>query len=386
MSRPDPTVCPALLAVELAQPAPAQALRLPTEQAAALVDAVASDLARLLPGVDAAGLALAGALYDPAQALRPGWPLHRELARLYRGEPRTRDAPQVMAFGTAGGRMASPALEPEPGFEGGLLRVAPLVLVADAALAQALGDTMERDFESRGLAGAAVDLFLRQALGLEVVHARYLTHHDLCALTALQLDHAGHGAVWQLIEAALFTPDATEAATLPTGQALHLRDGRVEVEVRGCGAWVAGPGAAVAPADRAAAFADWWLGQRQCAALLRAHGLGVHWVPASVPGLALAGNGHVLLEALGSPAGDGHLWAHVAPGLGTVAYTAAVAGHALAHAYPLEAAAGPAAMAALAPWLGSGRGISGRGPLGLRADGAALGVPPAAAGTAQDSS
>ena len=47
MSRSDPTLCPALLAVELAQPAPAQALRLPTEQAAALVDAVDREAGRV---------------------------------------------------------------------------------------------------------------------------------------------------------------------------------------------------------------------------------------------------------------------------------------------------------------------------------------------------
>jgi hypothetical protein len=375
MSRSDPTVCPALLAVELAQPAPAHALRLPTEQAAALVDAVASDLARLVPGVEGAGLALAGALYDPAQALRPGWPLHRELVLHYRGEPRTRSAPQVMAFGTAGGRMASAPLEPEPGFEGGLLRVAPFVLVADAALAQALGDTMERDFESRGLAGAAVDLFLRQALGLEVVHARYLTHHDLCALTALQLDHAGYGAIWQLIEAALFAPATAESATLPTGQTLHLADGVVRVAPSGYSDWVAGPGAQLDPAQRAQAYADWWLAQRQAVALLRAHGLVVRWELPVRATSTLDASGTVLLEALDAAAGNGLLRAHTAPELGTLAISAVVDGQARAHAYPLEPDAGPAAVVALSRWVESGSGVSGQGPLGIGPDGRALGVP-----------
>jgi hypothetical protein len=386
MSRSDPTVCPALLAVELALPAPAHALRLPTEQAAALVDAVASDLARLLPGVESAGLALAGALYDPAQALRPGWPLHRELVQHYRSEPRSRAAPQVMAFGTAGGRMASAPLEPEPGFEGGLLRVAPFVLVADAALAQVLGDTMERDFEARGLAGAAVDLFLRQALGLEVVHARYLTHHDLCALTALQLDHAGYGAIWQLIEAALFTPAAEEAAVLPTGQRLLRADGEVRVELAGFSDWAASPWAPVDPSLHAAAYADWWLAQRQAVALLRAHGLAVRWQVPPGATATLDASGTVLVETLDVAPGRGQLCAHTAPGLGTLAFSAVVDGQARAHAYPLEPDAGPAAMAALSRWAEGNPIVSGQGPLRVGADGRALGVPSAGSGDAQASS
>ena len=233
-------------------------------------------------------------------------------------------------------------LEPEPGFEGGLLRVAPLVLLAAAPLAQVLGDTMERDFEARGLAGAAVDLFLRQALGLEIVHARYLTHHDLCALTALQLDHAGHGAIWQLLEAALFAPSGRESVTLPTAQLLRLDDGVVSVGVRGFSDWVAGPGAAVDAAQRTQAFGDWWLAQRQAVALLRAHGLAVRWI-AEGTAARLDRSGTVLVETPDPGAGAGQLRAHTAPGLGTIALSAVVDGRVCAHAYPLEPDAGPAA-------------------------------------------
>lgn len=374
-----------MLAVELAQPAPAEALRLPTEQAAALVDAVTHDLARLVPGVEGAGLALAGALYDPAQVLRPGWPLHLELAQLYRGEPRTRAAPQVIAFGTAGGRMASPRLEPEPGYEGGLLRVAPFVLLAEAPLAQVLGDIMERDFETQGLAGAAVDLFLRQALGLEVVHARYLTHHDLCALTALQLDHAGHGAIWQLIEAAVFGAAGSEAATLPGGQVLRLEAGVVGAGVQGYADWASGPGAALPAAQRLQAFLEAWLALRQGVALLRAHGLDVRW-RADGAAAALDASGTVLVEAIEPATGNAQLRAHEAPGLGLVALTAVVDGRACAHAYPLEPDAGPAARVALSRWVGNEARIGGHGPLCLSPDGRALGAPPGNRASTQASS
>ena len=53
------------------------------EGARRIGEAIAPDLARLLPGVEALGLTLAGALYDQTQLLAPGWPVFDELAELY---------------------------------------------------------------------------------------------------------------------------------------------------------------------------------------------------------------------------------------------------------------------------------------------------------------
>lgn len=278
------THCPAILAIELAAPAPALLPQLPTEQAALLVDAIAADLARLLPGVEGLGLAVAGALFDPAQVLRPGWPLFAELGLLYRRERRGDHTPAVVGFGAAGGRMASPVLEPEPGFGGGHFVVVPLVLVGDDALAQAVGLRMEREFSDTGLAGAAVPLFLRQALGLEAAHARYMTRHDLCALTAMQLDHAGLGPVWSLLEAALLAPTQTQFARTEGGAAWRYGAGGLRAAGFGFGAWARGPGATLAASARAEGFAETLLAQRRVAALLTAHGLPPAWVVGD-PGL-----------------------------------------------------------------------------------------------------
>jgi hypothetical protein len=356
------THCPALLAIELAAPAPALLPQLPTEQAAALVDAIAGDLARLLPGVDGLGLAVAGALFDPAQLLRPGWPIFAELALLYSRQRRGDPAPVVAGFGAAGGRMASPVLEPEPGLGGGSFVVVPFVLVGEDALAQRIGARMEEDFHDQGLAGAAVPLFLAQALGLEVAHARYFTHHDLCALTAIQLDHAGLGPAWSLVEAALLSPGRARFVQTEGGAAWRLADGGVRGAAFGFADWVAGPGAGLDTDRRAEGFVETLLMQRRTAALLAAHGLPPTWV-AVEPGAdaatvetRLAGpplRPPQVLERLREPAGGARrVCALSDPRLG-------VAGHAvlestptgprvLARAWPLDQATARAAAAGLA--------------------------------------
>lgn len=274
------THCPAVLAIELRGPPPATLPCVPTEQAARLVDAIAADLARLLPGVDGLGLAVAGALFDVAQVLRPGWPLFQELALLYRRERRGDPTPAVMGLGTAGGRMASPVLEPEPGLGGGPLVLVPFVLVGEDALAQAIGTRMEQVFTEQGLAGAEVPLFLSQGLGLEVEHARYMTRFDLCALMAIQLDHAGLGTLWPLLEAALLAPAAVQFVRDEGGTGWRGESGSVRGAAFGFEAWARGPGAALAPLARAEGFAGTLLAQRRAAALLAAHGLPPAWVVA----------------------------------------------------------------------------------------------------------
>ena len=90
-----------------------------------------------------------------------------------------------------------------------------------------IGAQMERDFEEKGLAAASTALLLNQALSIRVEHARYLTHHDLCAMTALQYAHAGLEAIWQILECALLSPEREERVALEGGASLHYRDGHI---------------------------------------------------------------------------------------------------------------------------------------------------------------
>jgi hypothetical protein len=270
--------CPAVLAIELSIPAPALLPQLPTEQAAILVDAIADDLARMLPDVEQLGLAVGGALFDPAQLLRPGWPLFAELAQLYRRQRRGDPLPAVIGFGAAGGRMASTLLEPEPGLGGGTLLLIPWLLLGDGSLLRDTAARMEEQFNEHGLAGAAVALFLQQALGLQVAHARYMTRDDLCALTAIQLEHAQMAAVWLLLETALLAPMRTQFVRSAGGAPWRYRCGAVRGGVFGFSAWAAGPGAALDASNRAETFAGYLLDLRRTAALLGAHALAPQWV------------------------------------------------------------------------------------------------------------
>jgi hypothetical protein len=220
------TSCPALLALELVPEGAPKSLSLPIEAGPLLADAVAADLARLIPGVQTMGLAVAAALFDQAQILRPHWPIHAELARLQQSQ-RGGWQPTITSFGASAGRMATPLLEPEPDLIGSPLLLLPLVLVGHSADAEQVGARMERDFEEQALAAAATVLLLQEAFSVRIEHARYLTHLDLCALTAMQYEHAGLAPIWAIIECALLSPAREERVALEPGLQLHYRGGRV---------------------------------------------------------------------------------------------------------------------------------------------------------------
>jgi hypothetical protein len=280
-----------VLAIEFAPPIPERPVVLPTQEASLLLEAIAADLAKLAPAAVACDLVAAGALYDVAQLLRPGWPIETELARLRAGLG-LRAAGQVTVFGAAGDALPSPLLEPEAALAGGAMRFLPWLLQGEPEAVAAAAADMERRFEDEGLAGAGVNLFLRQSLGREVAHARYLTRNDLMALTALQLDQAGLGPAWAVIETALLSPGEGVAVELPHGGSLAFADGRVAGRIAGLGAHLAG---ASGPADAAEAFARMLWFQRGAAALLAAHGLPSQWQLAASawPGLVEHGGADV---------------------------------------------------------------------------------------------
>ena len=171
---------------------------------------VATDLAAFAADAALLELVTVGAHYDPVELLRPGWPLHRELEQLAARAPRTGGGAggRVIAFGAHDGKLPG-TLAPSPDFAGGPLRLVPFLLsVGDTgggAIAR-LGDRFERELLERGMAGAATALFAQERFGLRVEHARYLTLHDLVAMTALQYEHAGLAPLWPLLETALLAP------------------------------------------------------------------------------------------------------------------------------------------------------------------------------------
>jgi hypothetical protein len=246
---------------------------LSTDAAMELGECLAHDLARIAPEAADFDLVFAGAHFDPAEALRPGWPLHRRLAELHARAPRAGTAgARIVAFGAdAQGRVPQP-LQAEPDLRGGALRVLPLLLAGDGS--EALQARLEADLLDRGMASARTALLAQEAFAARIEHVRLLTVHDLAAMMALQYEHAGLGALWPAIEAALLAPDREIVVDAPPEPRLRFAEGVAHLEIASPELWrrdFATPGLATDHAARG--YAAYETRLRQFAAVLGAHGI-----------------------------------------------------------------------------------------------------------------
>lgn len=264
--------CFGALALEIASPP--QHDTLDRRTAEDLGQHLAADLGRLLPGVQSLDLAFAAAHYDPTELLRPRWPLHAALAELAQRAPGAGRG-RVIGFGAHAGAMPAAALRPDPVLRGGPLRLLPFAVLGDAAAVDAVGRAMEARLLETGMAGAATALFLQDGFGGRLEHARYLSLHDLCAMTAMQYEHAGIQALWPLIEAALLAPASEEWLDAPPEPLLRYADGAVRIAQLGFESWHE---AGFAPAKSAAeqlprAYAAYEARIRQLSAVLDVHAI-----------------------------------------------------------------------------------------------------------------
>ncbi|MDN5780473.1 MAG: hypothetical protein L0H23_00380 [Luteimonas sp.] len=267
------------LALELAPGSSAARDALPQREAGELGAAIARDLAKFSPEAAALDLTTAGAHYDPVELLRPGWPVHRELDQLGARAPggRAEGGGRIIAFGSHDGRLPG-ALSPSPEHAGGPLRLVPWSLAGDTDVARRVGDACEHDLMERGMAGADTALLAQEAFGLQVEHARYLTLHDLCALMAMQYEHAGLAPLWPVLETALLSPEREAWLDAPPEPLLRYADHEVRIALLTPTGWRA-RSAAMAGNDSderlQRGFAHYEARQRQYATVLRAHGVAV---------------------------------------------------------------------------------------------------------------
>ncbi|GLQ97750.1 hypothetical protein [Dyella mobilis] len=365
---------PAVLALELSPGEHPQRLSLSRDEAAELAALIAEDLHKLVPDVAQARLALAGALFDTVELLRPGFPVWATLDELARRVPRGQ-LENVVAFGSHEGHMPAQPLEPDPAYADGPMRLLPLTLLVPEALAEDLAERLEVELVGRGEAGAQTADWLMRHFGVRLEHARYLSRNDLLALTCVQYEHVNLAPLWQLLEAAMLTPYRSETTLSARGLGLRYADGKV---------WLQSPTQWLATqagdgAERSHAFAGAIFELRQYAALLHAHALSLHL---DVSGSDDASAQGWLSETLGNadnaydaPA----LFAHEAAGLGIVAVTVAQQGaggraRALAHAYPLRPDALGPLIATLADRFGTTNELHALGRIQLDESGR-LGAP-----------
>ncbi|WP_114240920.1 hypothetical protein [Dyella sp. C9] len=361
---------PVVLALELS-PGDAPSHRtLSRDEAAELASLVAEDLQALVPQVGEARLAVAGALFDAVELLRPGFPVWATLDELARRVPRGH-LDNVVAFGTHEGRMPAQPLEPEPAFADGPMRLLPMSLLAPQELAEALSEKLEVELVGRGEAGARTADWLMRHLGVRLEHARYLSRNDLLALTCVQYEHVNLAPLWTLLEAALLTPYREEPTMSARGLALRYHEGKVEAQSPT--GWLRSH--AGDPAERAHDLAGIVFELRQYAALLDAHHL-----PLVLQGGEPTPGYLVETLAATEPGYDAPaLFAHEAAGLGVVAVTVAQRGEGgrarmLAHGYPLHPRALGSLVAALSDRFGISPDLHALGRIQLGADGL-LGAP-----------
>ncbi|MGH8031811.1 MAG: hypothetical protein ACREO8_05440 [Luteimonas sp.] len=260
---------------------------LPQADAGVLAAAIACDLARCHGDASLLKLTTVGAHYDPVELLRPGWPVHHALdqlgARAPGGDGDAVAGGRIVAFGSHDGRLPD-ALSPSPDYLGGPLRLLPWQLRGDAAVVRRVGDAFERELMERGMASAETALLAQQGFGLRIAHARLLTLHDLCALMAMQYDHAGLAPLWPLLEAALLSPDREVWLDAGREPLLHYVDREARIALFGADAWRARYGDIDVDSDAAARqrdFKQFEARQRQFAAVLMAHGVPVMFVHCS---------------------------------------------------------------------------------------------------------
>ena len=254
---------------------------------AALTQAAAGELARLLgrdlgalvPGVRDLDLSFAAAHFDPAELLRPGWPIHRRLDELRQRAPQAGQGARIIAFGAdAGGAVPLP-FQADPQLAGGRLRVLPYLFVGDAQTTEAVSAQMEANLLDLGMAQADTALCAQDAFGVRIEHARYLTLHDLLAMTALQYRNQGLDPLWDVLETALLAPGTEAWLDAPPEPLLRLVDDEVRIAMLGADDWRRRcAGAESEQARLAHGFAMYEARQRQFAAVLQAHGIPVVFV------------------------------------------------------------------------------------------------------------
>ncbi|RRU19385.1 hypothetical protein [Stenotrophomonas sp. 278] len=281
MSKPDPGMnALGVLALELAGGDAPRHAALSSAQAGELAERIGRDLAKLVPAASGMDLVFFGAHFDPAEVLRPGWPIHRRLEELQMRAPGRNEGPRLLAFGTNEDGEVPLPLQADATLTGGGLRVVPFVLTgSEVATTQAVAEALEDVLLAQGMAGADTALLAQNAFGAQIEHARYFTVNDLAAMMSMQYDNQGLAALWPLIETAVLAPEAEEWLDAAPEPLLRYADGEVRMALFDPAGWCNFYNHGTGDCERLQGIYDQYLmRQRQMAAVLEAHGLPVLFV------------------------------------------------------------------------------------------------------------
>ncbi len=272
--------CLGLLAIEVDLSQVQGGLSIPTpldrDQTEALTDAIAADLSRLLKGVEKLGLAVAGAVYDQTQVLRPSFPLFAELYHYYeRSLSGGEFVPQCLSLGAENGSMASQVMQPESHDHAGPLLLLPFLLFGPEQVTGKVADLMEQVFIEKGQADARTALKIEELFGLKTAHVRYMTVNDLCALLQVQLEHLGLAELWTLLEAALYGSEDAVSTVTSAGNQFYFAKNQASTAFLTFNQWVDSPWASKETGRYEAGngYAAYLRMQRQFSLSLAMHGI-----------------------------------------------------------------------------------------------------------------
>jgi hypothetical protein len=286
LSTPAPSASPAAvlgaLALELAPGTAPRQAALGQPLASALGERIASDLAGLAPEARGLDLVLGAAHFDPAELLRPGWPMHRRLQELHARAPGT-ESPRIVVFGANTNGTVPQPLRAELELYGGPLRVLPFALIGDADTVRDVAARFEDTLLERGMAGAATALQAQDGFDARIEHARYLTVHDLAAMIAMQYEHVGLQRLWPLIETALLAPQREAWLDASPEPLLRYTDGKVRMTKFDFDAWrrhdtLERERDGAVDDDARRRYTYFQARQRQYRAVLQAHGIEIESV------------------------------------------------------------------------------------------------------------
>lgn len=334
---------------------------------------LARQLSRYLPSTGEFGMAWAAAAFDPAELLRPGFPVHEDIAALFKAQARgALGGGQILTLARGPDGMPAPRLMPRAELGGGQLVAIPVVLLGPAEALALARERLESELLDSGLADPDIVLPLSKALRARFEHVRWMSLMDLLAMTGAQLAQVGFEAAFALVEHALLAADERLHGRSRSGLVLSWADRQAWIDFHSFGRYAAGQ-----PRLTAEARLVGWLEQlqefRQIQALLRAHGLEsrIGDPRQQAEHVCSRQRDEFLIDEIDPAAGQSWLRQEDAS-LGVVAFSLLDHhGCPLAHWYPMSAEAIAAFLRADSPLRG-GLPIQ-RGPLRLSADGLDLG-------------
>jgi hypothetical protein len=271
-------------------------------------------------------LVLGAGLYEPFELMRPGFPAWAALEALAESTISERGfEPRILAIGAHRSKMPHSDLQPPDQPPQGHFLALPMTLICRADESEALREQLEEALFERGSIDPPARALLSEAAGLETVHGQLLTLADLIALQHVQLDGAGLGGFWPVVEDILVDAGSEHRHELPAGLSVCYDPaaGRAEVPFQSLDQFDG-------DADD---YALWLRALRTLTTLLDSHG--IEWRARPRDPVVFDADYRSMIESTGATEYDDGVTVHNHPDIGLVAWTVVEDGR-MMHIYPLH--------------------------------------------------